>query len=151
MTSPLNDQGSRKAELDLEVVRIEAVERARRALERSDDFPPFAITLSGENDLLSHEVTADAVEGQSTAVEILSFSVRAGMGGSLPHAVALARKVVLRDASASAAMPAVCVALEHVDGLASRWFMPYRRESGCVVWQEPRTTRAVPWFFGAAE
>ncbi len=145
-----SDERSRKAEVDLEVVRVEALDRAKLALETAGAFRPFAITLSGQSDLLSHEVASDAVEGHSTAFEILSYGVRAGMGGTLPLAVALARQVVLRDASSGGTTSAVCVALEHLEGLARHCFLPYRREGETLIWLEPRSTPAVPWFFGVA-
>src|SRR5687768_13633175 len=114
------EQAERKAELDLEVVRLEAEERAVRAVEEGHDWRPFAITLAGETDLFQHEVSENAAEERGTAVEILAYGMRSGITPTSPRAVALARSVVVRNLVGSGETPAICIALEHADGLARR-------------------------------
>ena len=48
------EQAARNAESDIEVVRLEAEERARRAIEEDQALRPFAITLSGASAIFHH-------------------------------------------------------------------------------------------------
>lgn len=143
------DQSARTAEHELEVVRLEAEERARQELEQAGTLRPFAVTLSDEGELLVHEVSPDGDPGPMTPTETLAAGVRLGMGGQVACAVALARTVLVRDLPGGAARPAVCVVLEHVTGLAKRCFLPYSLDGGAVAWQESRLTTGVPWFFSS--
>jgi hypothetical protein len=145
------EQARRQAELDTEVVRLEAEDRAKRAVEEGHTLRPFAITLAGESDLFQHEVSQDAGEGPATAVEILAYGVRAGITPASPRAVALTRSVVVRNLLDDGQAEAVCIALEHAEGLARRRFLPYSRVADTVTWQEPREAPGVPWFFESAE
>jgi hypothetical protein len=140
---------TRRVDDDLEVVRLEAADRARVVLGKGDVFRPFAITLTAENELLSHEVSPDAAEGPSTALEILAYGVRAGVAGPNPRAVALVRNVVVRELLDAGETDAVCVAVEHREGKALRCFLPYKRVEGVVSWGPERLVPAVPWCFGA--
>jgi hypothetical protein len=47
---------TRRGEHELEVVRAEAADQAKRVLEESGELRPFAITFSGQTDLLFHGV-----------------------------------------------------------------------------------------------
>jgi hypothetical protein len=141
-------QAAIRVEDDLEVVREEAAGRAMRALQKSGTLRPFAITLSGENALLSHEVSPNAAESPSTAVEILAQGMRVGIGPvPTPRAVALVRTVVVRSLVDEGSTAAVCVALEHSEGTSKRWFLPYTRRGKRLSWGEPRVVPGVPWFF----
>jgi hypothetical protein len=147
---PENDEElMSRVEDDLEVVRLEAAHRARSQLGKGDVFRPFAITLTAENELLSHEVSPEAAEGPSTALEILAYGVRSGVAGSNPRAVALVRSVVVRELLGEGEVQAVCVALEHQEGKALRCFLPYKRVEGVVSWGRERLVPAVPWCFGS--
>jgi hypothetical protein len=141
---------TRRVEDDLEVVRLEAADRARAALGKGAVFRPFAITLTAENELLSHEVSPEAAEGPSTALEILAYGVRAGVAGANPRAVALVRNVVVRELLGTGETEAVCVAVEHQEGTALRCFLPYKRIEGVLSWGEERLVPAVPWCFGSS-
>jgi hypothetical protein len=145
------EQAGRKAQLDIEVVRLEAEERAKRPVEEGDDLRPFAITLVGDSDIFQHEVSEDAAEEPTTAMEILAYGMRAGITATLPSAVALARSVVVRNLLGDGETQAICIALEHVGGVTKRWFLPFAREGDRVAWLEPREVPGVPWFFASAE
>jgi hypothetical protein len=93
------------------------------------------------------ELSESAEENPATAVEILAYGVRAGVGGATPRAVALVRPVVVRNLFGERDTSAVCVALEHMDGLARRWFLPYSGKGSDLTWGEARLVPGVPWFF----
>ena len=144
------EQTARAAELDLDVVRFEASDLAKQAIEGGQPLRPFAITLSGESNLLQHEVSEDAGEGSATAVEILAYGVRAGITPT-PRAVALVRGVTVRNLLNDGETFAICIALEHASGLSKRYFLPYRGAPGRIEWDDPREVSGIPWFFASAE
>ena len=146
----MQGQARVRAEDDLEIVRAEAAERAKRALHKSASLRPFAITLTTDNALLSHELATDIVEGPATAFEILAQGMRVGAGPpTTPRAVAVVRAVVVRSFVGEGSTDAVCIALEHSEGTARRCFLPYVRRGKRLSWGEPRVVPGVPWFFEA--
>jgi len=141
---------SRLAEHDLEIVLAEASERARRIVERGRRLRPFAVTLGEGSQLFRHELPPGTEADPSQAVDALAHGVR-GLLGALPRAIALVRRVSVHNLLGVGATLAICIAVEHADGLARRCFLPYKRDGRSVVWDEPRSVPCPPWLLASAD
>ena len=116
---------------DLDPLLDDALQTARRFLNKSGAFFPFGVVLGADGQRRHVEGwTGGESPTPDSIADLLLAGFRRGADAGEYRATGLVRDVRVRDGSTDMITDAVCVTLEHRDGTCLTCYLPYVRGSG---------------------